>query len=70
MTHIDDISFETVKDMKFHEYLMIACDEDKASPRLEILRVAKGWIYTMIDENRYEKDPAYSSVFVPYSNVP
>ena len=70
MTHLHDVTFADVKDMKFHDFCMISCDEHEESPRLEILRVANGWIYTIIDENRYESNPALSSTFVPYSNKP
>lgn len=70
MTHLHDVSFDDVDNLKFHEFLIVACDEHEISPRLIILRVAGGWIYTIVDENVYETHPTHSSTFVPYSNKP
>jgi hypothetical protein len=68
MTHLESITLEDLKNMALHDFITTEHEEHTNTPRITILRVPKGWIYTTLTQV-YESDPSFSSTFVPYSNT-
>lgn len=69
MVTVKEVTFDDLKNMEFHDIIIVPGSVNPESPHLEILRVPKGWIYTRL-EDRFEPSSDHAPVFVPFSKKP